>query len=169
MDYMTLFVLLASLLAAPQDQRPVFDLSDRSCKNEVSIRFIEGTQVIASCASDGDARIMRISVSNLARAEKGPLRGFLIQFCGPSAIQASGPAGWVAKIEGHERGGDERHSVTWSLPDDLVDTVGIPSGARASEFLVRLKPGWALSRTVSARWGDSDREYVEWTHDCPKS
>ncbi len=156
-------VVLIAWLLSPLNQRLVFDLSDRSCQNEVLIAIIEDAHVFASCASDGDERIMEVSVTNLGAGE-GPLRAVSIEFCGPSVIQASGPPGWVAKIEG-----DERQSVTWSLPDNRVDTLGLPSGVSASGFLVRLKVAWGLSRSVSARWGNADVRYIHWTHDCPKS
>jgi hypothetical protein len=161
MNHMTVVVLIAWLFS-PLNQQPVFDLSDRGCQNEVLIAIIEDAHVFASCASDGDERIMEVSVTNLAGAGEGPLRVVAIGFCGPSVIQASGPPGWVAKIEG-----DERQSVTWSLHDNLVDTLGFPSGAAASGFLVRLKADWGLSRSVSARWGNSDVRHILWTHDCP--
>lgn len=160
MHYMTVVLLL--LFSAAQARQPVFDLSDRDCKNEILISIIEGAHVFASCASDRDERIMRISISNRAGDKDGPLRELSVGFCGPSVIQASGPSGWVAKIEG-----DERHSVTWSLPDDLVDRLGIRSGVRASGFLVRLRPGWTRSRSDSAWWGDSHLIAQVTTHDCP--
>jgi hypothetical protein len=159
-DVTVALLLLCSLAQAPQ---PVFDLSDRDCKDEVLISVIhEGAHVFASCASDGGDRIMRISVSNHPGKKDGPLRDFSVGFCGPSIIQTSGPSGWVAKVEG-----DERHSVTWSLADDSVERLGIRSGVRASGFLVRLKPGWRRSRSDSARWGDSHSVAQETTHDCP--
>lgn len=161
MRYVTVaLLLLFSLAQVPQ---PVFDLSDRDCRDEVLISVIhEGAHVFASCASDGGDRIVRISVRNHSNEKDGPLRDFSVGFCGPSIIQASGPSGWVAKVEG-----DERHSVRWSLADDLVDKLGIRSGVRASGFLVRLKPGWTRSRSDSARWGDSDIVAQVTTHDCP--
>jgi len=159
MGYVTVLLLLLSLAQAPQ---PLFDLSDRNCKNDVLISIIEEAHVFASCASERDERIMRISVSNQAGDQEGPLRDFSVGFCGRSVIQASGPNGWVAKIEG-----DERHSVTWSLPDDLVDRLGIRSGVRASGFLVRLEPGWTRSRSDSAWWGESHLVVQATTHDCP--
>ena len=160
MHYVTVVLLL--LFSAAQAPQPVFDLADRDCKSEVLISMIEGANVFASCASDRDERIMRISVSNQAGDKEGPLRDFSVGFCGPSVIQASGPSGWVAKVEG-----DERHSVTWSLPDDSVDRMGIRSGVRASGFFVRLKPGWTRSRSDSAWWGESHVVAQVTTHDCP--
>lgn len=159
MHYVTVFLLL--LFSPAQAPQPVFDLTDRDCKDEVLISVIEGAHVFASCASEGGDRIMKMSVRNNAREKDGPLRDFSVGFCGPSVIQASGPSGWVAKIEG-----DERHSVTWSLADDLVGRLGIRSGARASGFLVRLKAGWTRSRSDSARWGDSHIVAEATTHDC---
>ena len=161
MHYIVLSVLIADLLWPLQGQEPVFDLSDRDCQTEVLISIIEGAHVFASCASESAERIMRVSVSNLAVAEKGPLRDFSIGFCGPSVIGASAPTGWVAEIEG-----DEQHSVTWSLPDDSVGKLGIPSGARTSGFVVRLKPGWKRSRSDSAWWGESNIVAQVTTHDC---
>jgi hypothetical protein len=155
-------IVVLLLLFSQAKGQPVFDLSDRDCKNEVLISIIEAAHVFASCASESDERIMRISVSNRAGDKEGPLRDFSVGFCGPSVIQASGPSGWVATIEG-----DERHSVTWSLADDLVDKLGIRSGVRASGFLVRLKPGWTRSRSDSAWWGDSHIVAQVTTHDCP--
>ena len=163
-DHMTVVVLIVWLLSPLNQQPVVFDLSDRSCQNQVLIAIIEDAHLFASCASDGDERIMEVSVTNLAGAGEGPLRAVSIEFCGPNVIQASGPLGWVAKIEG-----DERQSVTWLLPDNLVDTPGLPSGVAASGFLVRLKADWGLSRSVSARWGSSDVRQTLWTHDCPKT
>jgi hypothetical protein len=78
-------------------------------------------------------------------ARKDRCETFSIGFCSRSIIQASGPMGWVTKIEG-----DQRQSVTWSLPDDLVERPGIRSGVRTSGFFVRLKPGWIRSRSDSA-------------------
>jgi hypothetical protein len=160
MHYVTVVLLL--LLSPAQAPQPVSDLSDRDCKNEVLISIIEGAHVFASCVSDGDERIMRIAVSNRAGDKEGPLRDISVGFCGRSVIQASRPNGWVAKIEG-----DDRHSVTWSLPDDLVDRLGIRSGIRASGFFVRLKPGWTRSRSDSAWWGESHVVAQVTTHDCP--
>jgi hypothetical protein len=157
-------VVLIVWLLSPLNQQPVFDLSDQGCQNEMLIAIIEDAHLFASCAADGDERIMEVSVTNLAGAGEKPLRAVSIEFCGASIIQVSGPLGWVAKNEG-----DERQSVTWLLPDNLVDTLGLPSGVAASGFLVRLKAGWALSRSVSARWGNSDVRQTLWTHDCPKT
>jgi hypothetical protein len=159
MHYVAVFLLLLFLPAqAPQ---LVFDLTDRDCKDEVLIAVIEGAHVFAWCASEGDDRILKVSITNNAKEKHGPLRDFSVGFCGPSVIQVSGPSGWVAKIEG-----DERHSVTWSLSDDLVDRLGIRSGVRASGFLVRLKAGWKRSRSESAGWGDSHIVAQATTHDC---
>jgi hypothetical protein len=161
MRSITLPVLVLLFLSALFGQEPVFDLSDRDCRREVLISVIEGARVYASCASAGSERIMRVSVSNQAAAEAGPLRDFSIGFCGSSVISASAQAGWTTKVDG-----DERHSITWSLRDDLVDTLGIPSGATVGGFVVRLKPGWKRSRSDSAWWGESKIVAQATTHDC---
>jgi hypothetical protein len=151
--------VVAALRMAGQD-RPVFDLSDRDCQDEVLISIIDDARVHASCATDGDERIMRVSVTNVAPPEKGRLRDFSIGFCGPSVVRASGPAGWEVKI-------DEEESVTWSLPDSLVDERGIPSGSRLEGFIIRLRPGWKRSRSDSAWWGEANIVAQVTTHDCP--
>jgi hypothetical protein len=161
MRFITLPVLVLLFLSPLFGQEPTFDLSDRDCRSEVLISVIEGAHVYASCASVGSERIMRVSVSNQAAGEDGPLRDFSIGFCGPSVIAASAQAGWTTKVEG-----DERHSITWSLPDNLVSTLGIPSGARMGGFVVRLKPGWKRSRSDSAWWGESKIVAQVTTHDC---
>lgn len=161
MRFVTLTILLVLFLSPLIGQERVFHLSDRDCRSEVLISVIEGARVYASCVSVGSERIMRVSVSNQAAAEAGPLRDFSIGFCGPSAIAASAQAGWITKVEG-----DDRHSITWSLPDHLVGTLGIPSGARVGGFVVRLKPGWRRSRSGSAWWGESKILAQMATHDC---
>ena len=160
---MTMVVLITQLLSLV-NQQIVFDLADRRCQNDVMIASINGAEVFASCASDGGERIMRVWVRNLAGSEEGPLRDFSIEFCDLSVIEASGPPGWIGTIKG-----DEHHRVTWSLPDTLVDTLGLPSGVAADGFLVRLRREWALSRSVSARWGTTDSRNRFWTHDCPRT
>lgn len=165
MHYITLSVLVVQLLSPVQGQEVAFDLSDPNCREEMLISIIDdGAHVFASCASESAERIMRVSVSNVAVDEKGALRDFSVGFCGPSVIRASAPTGWVAKIEG-----DERHSVRWSLPDDLVGKLGIRSGARATGFVVHLKPGWRRSRSDSAWWGESNIVAQATTHDCPST
>lgn len=151
MRYLTLSVLALHLSSMPSGQEPVFDLSDKDCRDEVLISVVEGARIYASCAQSGSERIMRVSVSNLADAKMGQLRDFSIGFCGPSVIGASAQSGWIAKIEG-----DDRHNVTWSLADGLVESLGIPSRARVGGFIVRLKPGWKRSRSDSAWWGESN-------------
>ena len=153
--------VLVVLFLSPLVGQPAFDLSDRDCRGEVLISVIDGAHVYASCASARSERIMRVSVSNQAAAEAGPLRDFSIGFCGPSVIAASAPANWTTTIDS-----DDRHSITWSLPDDLVGTLGIPSGARTGGFVVFLKPGWKRSRSDSARWGESKIVAQATTHDC---
>lgn len=163
MHYITLSVLVVRLLSPLQGQQVVHELSETDCQKEVLTSIIDDrAYVFASCASEGAERIMRISVSNFAADEKGPLRDFSVEFCGPSVIRASAPTGWVAKTEG-----EKRHFVTWSLPDDLVDKLGVPSGARATGFVVHLKPGWKRSRSASAWWGESNIVNTMTTHDCP--
>ena len=161
MRFVTVPALVALFLSPLFGQEPVFDLSDPDCRSEVLISVIDGARVYASCTSAGSERIMRVSVSNQAAAEAGRLRDFSIGFCGPSVIGASAQAGWTTKAEG-----DERHSITWSLPDDLVGTLGIPSGARTGGFVVHLKPGWKRSRSDSAWWGESKIVAQLTTHDC---
>jgi hypothetical protein len=161
MRYVMLPSLIVLMLSPLVGQEPTFDLSDQNCRGELLISVIEGARVYASCVSAGPERIMHVSVSNQAVAEAGPLRDFSIGFCGLSVIAASAKTGWTTKIEG-----DERHSVTWSLPDDLVSTLGIPSGARMGGFVVRLKPGWKRSRSDSAWWGESKIVAQATTHDC---
>jgi len=161
MRFIVLPVLVLLFLSPLVGQEPAFDLSDRDCRREVLISVIDGAHVYASCASARSEWIMRVSVSNRAAAEAGPLRELSIGFCGPSVISASALAGWATKIDG-----DDRHSITWSLPDDLVGTLGIPSGARARGFVVFLKTGWKRSRSDSARWGESKVVAQTTTHDC---
>src|SRR5687768_8824412 len=133
MRYITLSVVIVHLFSQRSGREPTFDLSDSDCRDEVLISVVDGAHVYASCVTAGSERIMNVSVSNLAEAHVGPLRDFSIGFCAASVIGASGQSGWVVVVEG-----DERQSVTWSLPDDLVDTQGIPSRARAGGFVVRL-------------------------------
>src|SRR5262245_9368692 len=140
MHYAT--VVLAILLSPLQAREPILDLADRNCGNEVLIANIEGAELFASCASAGKERVMRLSVVNQASDKEGPRRDFSLGFCGPSIIQASGPRVWVAKIER-----DPQHSVTWSLPDDAVERLGIRSSGRLSGFAIRLRPGWTMSRS----------------------
>jgi hypothetical protein len=163
MRFITFLVLVLPLLSPPVGQEPTSDLSDRDCKNERLISVIEGARVYASCRTTVHSeRIMRVSVSNQAAAEAGSLREFSIGFCGASVISAASTQdGWVAKIDG-----EERHTVTWSLPDEFVATRGIPSGAKTGGFLVFLKPGWTRSRSDSARWGESKIAAQATTHDC---
>jgi hypothetical protein len=161
MHYISVSILVVCLSSSLFGQNPKFDLSDQNCRAEVLISTIDGAHVYASCVSVGAERIMHISVTNLARAEVGRLRDFSIGFCGPSVVGASAQNGWVAKVEGRER-----HNVTWSLTDDLVDTFGIPSRARVGGFVVQLKPGWKRSRSDSARWGESKITAQVTTHDC---
>ncbi|MFA5910645.1 MAG: hypothetical protein WC815_17840 [Vicinamibacterales bacterium] len=161
MRYFTLLVLVLHLSSMPSGQEPAFDLSDRDCQDEVLISSIEGARIYASCVQAGSERIMRVSVSNLANAKVGRLRSLSIGFCGPSVVGASAQSGWIAKIEG-----DDRHNVTWSLSDDLVESLGIPSRARVGGFVVRLKPGWKRSRSDSAWWGESNIVAHVTTHDC---
>ena len=61
MNHMT--VVLIAWLLSPLNQRPVFDLSDRSCQNEVLIAIIEDAHLFASCASDGDERPRKTGMS----------------------------------------------------------------------------------------------------------
>lgn len=156
-------VLVVLFLSPLVGQEPVFDLSDEDCRGEVLISVIEGARVYASCRNTARAeRIMHVSVSNQAAAEAGPLRDFSIGFCDARVISAaSADAGWVAKIQS-----DERHTVSWSLPDEMVATLGIPSGAKAGGFVVFLKRGWKRSRSDSARWGESKIVALATTHDC---
>ena len=150
--------LLFSPLSAQESKS---DLSDRACQGQLLVAVIDGAHVYAACRSSGSERIMEVSVNNMAGAEVGPLRDFSIGFCGSSVIAASAPEGWISKVEG-----DERQSVTWSLPDGLVATLGIPSHANAKGFLIRLKPGWRRSRSDSAWWGDSKIVAQSTIHDC---
>lgn len=161
MRHPELSVVVLLLFAPLAAQDVTFDLSDRSCKDEVLISVIDGAQVYASCRSAGSERIMEVSVRNMAPAEVGRLRDFSIGFCGSSVIGAVAPEGWAAKVEG-----DVQQSVTWSLPDDLVATHGIPSHEKAGGFVVRLKAGWKRSRSDSAWWGDSRIVAQSTTHDC---
>lgn len=97
MRYLTLSVLALHLSSMPSGQEPVFDLSDKDCRDEVLISVVEGARIYASCAQSGSERIMRVSVSNLADAKMGQLRDFSIGFCAPSVIGASAQSGWIAK------------------------------------------------------------------------
>jgi hypothetical protein len=161
MRYISVSIVAACVSSPLFGQDLKVDLSDHNCGAEVLISIVDGAHIYASCVSIGAERIMRISVSNLARPDVGRLRDFSIGFCGPSVVDASAQNGWVAKVEGVER-----HTVTWSLTDDLVDTLGIPSRARVGGFVVRLKPGWKRSRSDSAWWGDSKIIAQVMTHDC---
>ncbi len=161
MQFLAPFAILWLLSGQASTQDPTLDLSDRECQGEVLIGVVESAFIYASCSSSGSERIMRVSVSNRAEPALGPLRNFEVGFCGTSVVAATGPVGWVAKVEG-----GERHSVTWSLADADVDRLGIPAGARADGFIVRLKPGWRRSRSDSAWWGESMIVAQATTHDC---
>ena len=125
------------------------------------ISKVDSMYVFASCNTSGSERVTQVSVVNRATPNLGPLRDFSIGFCGPSVISVTAPGGWVSKIEGQER-----HEVTWSLPDGLVESQGVRSGVRVDGFILRLKPGWKRSRADSAWWGESNIVTKATTHDC---
>src|ERR1700719_1839343 len=109
MRYISVSIVVACVSSPLFGQSLKLDLSDQNCRAEVLTSIVDRAHIYASCDSIGAERIMRISVSNLARSDVGRLRDFSIGFCGPSVVGASAPNGWVAKVEG-----DERHTVTWS-------------------------------------------------------
>ena len=144
-------VLVVRLLSPLQGQQVVHELSETDCQKEV----------LTSIIHDRASRVCLVRVrrrrsescqfrSAISRPMKRDRCDFSVEFCGPSVIRASAPTGWVAKTEG-----EKRHFVTWSLdlPDDLVDKLGVPSGARATGLVVDPKPGWKRSRSASAWWG----------------
>jgi hypothetical protein len=156
----TLLLVAASSLASGQES---IYLTDAGCRTETLFADLEGARVHVSCSTNGAERVMRVSVTNTATAEVGRLREISIGFCGDSILGASAQSAWVTDID---RGGDG--SVTWSLPDDQVDRLGIPSRARVGEFVVRLKPGWRKSQWFALRWGQGGVTAGIVTHDCQR-
>jgi hypothetical protein len=161
MHTISVFIATVSFILPPFGQEPIVDVADGACRGEMLISQLDEMYVYASCTSSSSERTMRVSVANRAAMDLGPLHDFSIGFCGPSVINVSAAPGWEAKVEGLER-----HDVTWSLPDSLIDSLGIRSGGRADGFVVRLKPGWSRSRSVSAWWGDAHIVTQLTTHDC---
>jgi hypothetical protein len=161
----TIVVFCLLCVSSLHGQKRAFDLADRDCRSEVLVAVIGDARVYASCFSEGSERVMRVSVSNDTRANDGLLWHFSIQFCGPSVISGSAQVGWVTTVEG-----DDRQTITWSLPDHLVGSLGLPSGARQGGFVVRLKPGWRMSRSTFAYWvgpgGNVKGDGEATTHDC---
>ena len=122
-------------------------LSDSGCKTETLFAVIDDARIYASCSANGAERVISVSVNNMAPADLGSLQEISIGFCGDSIIAASAQSGWVTEIHQKDDG-----SVTWSVPDDEVERLGIPSRARMGGFVVRLKRGWRKSQWISARW-----------------
>ena len=143
-----LTVLLAGLLAPTQDSS-WREASELRCGHETLLIGVidQKAQVFASCDSEGDETLMRISVQNQAKNFRAPLREFSIGFCGPNVIGGAGPTGWTATVEDQE-------TITYSLVDELADELGVPSGRRESGFVVRLRGGWRRSGSDRARWGE---------------
>jgi hypothetical protein len=152
--------LVMNLVCEIDGQAPAVDLRDGQCKAEVSIAALDGLRVSGSCETKGADRVMKISVTNVAPKEVGPLRGFSIGFCGSGIISASAPSGWVSTVNQDPNG-----SVDWTVPEALAGQFGVPSRARVSGFVVQLKAGWRLSRSASALW-ESAGTAVSTTHDC---
>jgi len=159
----TAFLLAVATTTAGQSD--AIDVADGSCGRGAMIAVLGGARVYASCERDGSESVMHISVTNLSDPSEGALRGFSIGFCGSDIISASAPTGWIVTIDPEKNDAD--WSVAETVPEDLVDGVGVPSHARMGGFDVRLRAGWRRSRSAFAQWRDTAFGRAA-THDCPR-